>query len=245
VSFSDYIVYVDESGDHGLAQINPEYPVFVLAFCIVRKDAFASTIVPSFQALKFEFWGHDGVVLHSHDIRKARGDFRILQNSETRSRFMTRLNGVIAHAEFTVIAAAINKIDHVRRYAYPANPYSIAMAFCTERLQRFLEERGQMEPATFLLVEGRGHREDAGLELEFRRICDGENAYGPMPNLKLRFMDKKHNSTGLQLADLVAHPIGRHLVKPEQPNRAFDIVERKLRRSASGTVRGYGLKVFP
>jgi hypothetical protein len=29
-----------------------------------------------------------------------------------------------------------------------------------------------------------------------------------MPNLDIRFMDKKHNSAGLQLADLMAHPIG-------------------------------------
>ena len=33
-----------------------------------------------------------------------------------------------------------------------------------------------------------------------------------MPNFDIRLMDKKHNSTGLQLADLVAHPIGRHAI---------------------------------
>ena len=32
--FSDYIVYVDESGDHSLESIDINYPVFVLAFCI-------------------------------------------------------------------------------------------------------------------------------------------------------------------------------------------------------------------
>lgn len=32
MSFSDYIVYVDESGDHG--PVSSDYPVFVLAFCI-------------------------------------------------------------------------------------------------------------------------------------------------------------------------------------------------------------------
>ena len=30
--YSDYIVYVDESGDHGLKTIDENYPVFVLAF---------------------------------------------------------------------------------------------------------------------------------------------------------------------------------------------------------------------
>lgn len=30
--FSEFVVYVDESGDHGMVKIDPNYPVFVLAF---------------------------------------------------------------------------------------------------------------------------------------------------------------------------------------------------------------------
>jgi hypothetical protein len=30
--FSEWIVYVDESGDHGIASIDPSYPIFVLVF---------------------------------------------------------------------------------------------------------------------------------------------------------------------------------------------------------------------
>lgn len=41
-TFGDFIVYVDESGDHGLARMDPDYPVFVLAFCIFEKRALAS-----------------------------------------------------------------------------------------------------------------------------------------------------------------------------------------------------------
>jgi len=87
--------------------------------------------------------------------------------------------------------------------------------------------------------------EDAKLELEFRRICDGKNAVGKMPNLDIRFMDKKHNSTGLQLADLVAHPIGKHVINQAQANRAYDVLESKFRRDAEGNILGYGLKIFP
>ncbi|WP_244948789.1 DUF3800 domain-containing protein [Campylobacter hyointestinalis] len=35
--FSNHIVYVDESGDHSLTNINKDFPVFVLAFCIFKK----------------------------------------------------------------------------------------------------------------------------------------------------------------------------------------------------------------
>lgn len=35
--FSKYIVYVDESGDHSLQNIDEQYPLFVLAFCVFHK----------------------------------------------------------------------------------------------------------------------------------------------------------------------------------------------------------------
>jgi hypothetical protein len=38
MTFGDYIVYIDESGDHGLTNINPDHRVFVLAFCVVEED---------------------------------------------------------------------------------------------------------------------------------------------------------------------------------------------------------------
>jgi hypothetical protein len=57
--------------------------------------------------------------------------------------------------------------------------------------------------------------------------------------------DKKCNSPGLQLADLVARPIGRKVLQPHQPNRAYDILQAKFRRSPDGTLFGWGLKVFP
>src|SRR5216683_621493 len=55
MEFSDYIIYVDESGDHSLTSINPQHPVFVLAFCIFEKRAYYETIVPAVQRLKFDF----------------------------------------------------------------------------------------------------------------------------------------------------------------------------------------------
>ena len=243
--FGDYVIYADESGDHSLTSVNPQNPAFTLAFCIFEKRAYVETVVPAVQRLKFEFFGHDCAVLHSHDIRKAHGEFNILLNSAVREAFMSSLNTLIQNAPVTVIAAVIDKQRHVRRFADPANPYDIALRFCLERLDKWLAERGQHDKLTHLMVEKRGASEDAKLELEFRRIIGGRSRGGGIPNLELRFMDKKHNSSGLQIADLVAHPIGRHVINPTQPNRAFELIEPKLRRSPSGVVRGHGLKIFP
>ncbi|WBH17292.1 DUF3800 domain-containing protein [Sphingomonas radiodurans] len=35
--FSDFIVFADESGDHGLTSIDPQFPVFASSFaCLIR-----------------------------------------------------------------------------------------------------------------------------------------------------------------------------------------------------------------
>lgn len=243
--YSDYIVYVDESGDHSLQSIDEHFPAFSLAFCIFKKSDFTNVVVPSIQKLKFEFWGHDAVVLHGHEIRKQHGDFKILVDAKTRASFIERVNTAIDEAPFTVIAAVIGKVAHKKKYADPRDPYEIALVFCMERLFYLLRDLGQTDRITHLLVECRGAKEDTKLELEFRRICDGSNQAGKMPNFDIRFMDKKHNSTGLQFADLMAQPIARRVITPDQANRAYDIIEKKLRRDGKGNTNGYGLKVFP
>jgi len=73
--FSDYVVYVDESGDHALASIDPGYPVFVLALCVFQKRHYAEKVIPAVAKLKFNYFGHDSVVLPETDIRRQKGDF--------------------------------------------------------------------------------------------------------------------------------------------------------------------------
>jgi len=244
-SYSDYIIYVDESGDHSLTSIDPQYPVFVLAVCIFSKKDYARQISPAVQEFKFEFFGHDMVVLHEMDIRKAKGPFRLLLNAEVRSRFMTVLSGVIESAPFTVISTVIRKERLRERYAIPDNPYHLALTFCLERAHRYLSSLGQGERTTHVVFECRGKKEDAQLELEFRRVCDGANYGHEQFPFKIVMADKKVNSVGLQLADMVARPIGLRILRPDQSNRAYDILAAKIYRSATGVIGGYGLKCFP
>jgi hypothetical protein len=56
---------------------------------------------------------------------------------------------------------------------------------------------------------------------------------------------KASNSTGLQIADLVARPIGIKVLRPDQANRAYDIVAKKFRRNPAGEIKDRGLKVVP
>ena len=47
MAFSNYIVYVDESGDPNLEKINPHFPVFVLSFCVFEKESYAKKVIPA------------------------------------------------------------------------------------------------------------------------------------------------------------------------------------------------------
>jgi len=140
--YSDYIVYVDESGDHNLDNPDPAYPVFVLAFCIFEKTAYTEVAVPALQRLKFKHFGHDMVILHERDIRKSKGAFRILQVEEIRNKLMHDLDRLVEDAPFTLIAVVIDKEKHRTRYIDPVNPYTLAMAFGLERVDACLSRKG-------------------------------------------------------------------------------------------------------
>jgi hypothetical protein len=245
MAYSDYIVFVDESGDHSLQSIDPQFPVFVLTFCIFRKRDYIGRVVPLVQLFKFKHFGHDSVVLHEHEIRRQTPPFVFLKSERKRAVFMEDLNHIMAQTPMTIVAAIIHKSRLVQRYTQPANPYEIALLFCVERLFAFLRDNGAAEATTHVVVERRGKKEDVALELEFRGICDGANHWGRLQCLDIVFVDKKANSTGLQLADLTARPIGLKCMRPHQANRAYEIIEPKLRRSPQGRVEGWGFKTFP
>lgn len=233
--FSDYIVFADESGDHGLDAVRNEYPVFVLAFAIVHKVAYVEKIVPALQAMKLEFFGHDQVVLHERDIRRQLPPFGFLRtDSEIRQRFLDRLNEVVAAADVQLIASVVHKDRLKARYAEPWNPYEIALLFCMEQTCARLKYLGQEGRRVHVIFESRGAVEDKSLELEFRRIAGNDGGWGwkktdfSVCEWEPIMVPKAANSSGLQLADLVARPIGLSALRPGQPNRAYDIIKPKI-----------------
>lgn len=243
--FSDFVIYVDESGDHRLDRIDPQYSIFVLSFCIFRKTDYISTIVPLVQDFKFQWFGHDAIILHEREIRKQTPPFKFLQNRNKRDEFMTDISRIMDDSQMTIIASVIDKTKHRARYRDPISPYEIALLFCMERVYRFLKDNDQLDKITHCLFEKRGRKEDAELELQFRRIADGANYLEKrLDCLESVFVDKKANSSGLQIADLTARPIGLKILRKDQPNRAYEIIHRKLRTGPNGPL-GWGLKIFP
>jgi hypothetical protein len=207
--------------------IDSTYPVFVLALCIFHKRHYSEKIIPAVEKLKFNYFGHDSVVLHEHDIRKQKGQFTFLSQRAVRAEFMDKLTSIMEAANFILIAGVVDK-ERLVKGGVVNNPYHIALGMCLEALRSFLVEKEQGNVKTHVVVECRGRKEDGALELEFRRICDGNNQSNQHLPFEIIFADKKTNLTGLQLADLVARPVGLQYIRPMQRNQAFDVLKRKF-----------------
>lgn len=232
-NYSDYIVFIDESGDHGLVTIDEKYPIFALVFILIKKSDYIEKIVPLFQNLKLKYFGHDQVILHEHDIRKEEGIFVLLRHSsEFRNNFLKDLGNITKDSSFQFFSSVIDKNRLLSKYLSPHNPYEIAMLFCMEKTLEFLLQNNQENKKICLVIESRGKKEDRDLELEFRRICDNQAKLGSSKdfkrvNFEMIFTSKKSNSTGLQIADLIARPIGLNKLRPNQINRSYETIRNK------------------
>lgn len=239
--FSDYIIFADESGDHGLVSIDLQFPVFALVFCIFEKVRYLAEVEPAFRRLKFKYFGHDAIVLHERDIRKQRGAFAILTDPAVRTGFMEDVNALMADVPFEGYASIIDKTALKARYADPWNPYEVAMKFCMEKISNRLVAHRQRGRLTHVLFEGRGPVEDVQLELEFRRVASNANPWGwravdfSRAPIEPKFVPKAANLAGHQLTDLIARPLALSIIRPDQPNRAFEIVRNRMN----------DIKVFP
>lgn len=158
---------------------------------------------------------------------------------------MADLNDWVEESPFAIIASVIRKEEFAKKHANNRNPYHFAMRLGLERLEKHLRRREPQLRPTHIVFEARGKREDDELELEFRRVCNGENDRSESLPFQIVFAAKQINSSGLQLADLTARPVGRHVMNPAQTNRAYEIIEKKLDRSKAGKIEGYGLKTYP
>lgn len=231
------MVFVDEAGDHNLEKWDNNFPLFVLAFCIIEKSHYCDFVLPSINKLKLKYFDKTDIILHERDIRKQTGCFKSLVDKETQAAFMTDINNLMLNTQFTVISTVINKPFLVNQYKYPKHPYHLAIGMCFDRLSYFLEENHEKKH-TVVTFEARGNKEDNDLRNTFEQIAQKED-------FEINIIPKANNCVGLQFADLIARPIGRHILSPQQTNRAFDIIKNKFRTDSEGNYIGRGLKIFP
>ena len=239
------IVYLDETGDHSLEAEDTDFPVFAIAMLVCDIEIYTQRIVPAVYQLKMDYFGHEGVILHSRDIRKAQGDFKFLRDATQRQPFYARINAIMGE-EYQLIACGIRKQAHRELYGVNAeNPYDLSLMFALERLLQLLEDAGEKEIC--IVAESRGKNEDRDLELSFlRTVTKGTQYFSPERfqaiQWTLKFLPKAMNIVGTQMSDLAAYPFARYILDSKSSNPAYDVIKQRFYQR-NGKI--LGCKIFP
>ena len=241
------VLFLDESGDHNLTVIDDNYPVFVLGRVIVDKDYADGPLTEAFDDFKARLFGRTDIVLHTADIVRNRNGFEKLEDVQFRSQFYEGLNSLVTELDFTVVACAIRKDDHFRHYGtasidlYRISLHAVAELFC--------DEIGEVRNGGMIVAESRNAVLDQDLEYTWSTLRRRWSGYSGAEMIRdrirsLTLCNKGENIAGLQLADLVVSPKGRHILgRPDRDD--WLIVDQKLRRGPGGVVEGYGLVSLP
>ena len=241
-------LFLDESGDHSLTAIDPQYPVFVLGGVIVDSKYAATEVNAAVRRLKLEVFGRDDFTLHTADIVRQRGAFSSLGSPRLRHLFHTRLNAVMQRLDYTVIACAIRKDAHLAAYGAAAlDPYALSLNVLVERFCFALADAREARPG-LIVAERRGKALDSALLASWRHLREQGTSYLRPAAIsdrttRLQLESKGAGIAGLELADLVVSPIGR-FVAGKPPREDWAIVESKLRRR-KGEYLGSGLVILP
>ena len=249
MKMNKYHFFLDESGDHGLTYIDPNFPLFLLAGCLFSDKQFQS-ISKEINTFKMSFFKTTSVVLHSRDIRKCDGAFQVLFDLEIKKSFYKRLNKIIQNSLFSIISVAIDKKKLIEKYGKGANnPYTICLSHILERLI-FCTDNFNPSSQVEVYIEKRGKKEDMQLLAHYNKITDLGTYHVNSDRFKNRIVNfsmllKRENNVGLQVSDLCAYPLARHVLNSSEPYIPYQIIENKLYKSGKGKIEGYGLKVFP
>ena len=242
----NYFLFIDESGDHGLTTVDPDFPIFLLCGIIFPEEQYRIT-QQKFNTVKSKFWGEKQVIFHSRDIRKCNKEFQILLDNTVKQEFYQALNEVMTQENYRIIAAGIRKDRYIHKYGKLSNDvYEMSLSFIIERAV-FLLDDIPGEKVLTIIIEKRGGKEDKNLASHFHKLKARGTGFVSADRIKalkmnIIFKDKKDNVNGLQLSDLIAYPVATYLINPARANPAYDLIKKNFYRKYGKT---YGLKVFP
>lgn len=246
------ILFLDESGDHSLSIIDPQFPVFVLCGVIMDEEYHQKTATDLLSEFKVRLFGNPEIILHTADFTRNKSGFEAMSDHEFRRDFFTGLQHLIRTLELKIVACVIKKHDHLEKYGLNAlDPYLLSLSILAER---FIFECGSAGGT--IVAEARNPTLNNALELAFLDLKIRGTTFISATKLQSRIHNfairqKKDNIAGLQIADAVATPIGRHAIgKATYPlycEKAdfFSVLQPKFRQSWDGRVEGMGLIVLP
>ncbi len=227
--YSDFIVFADETGSDTPEAIDPAFPVFGLAFCAFEKEHYAREVLPRVSELKFKHFGHDQIILHEYEIRRREPPFRFPPGG-AEDESLEDLGRLIDEIEMSIVVALADRRRMPTGLAQWIDLVGLTGEHGLAQLSEVLARPSgsTSSQVVHVVVESRGSQSDRRLREAFRRVNRAIEERGDRPSLKPVFTEKAMNAAGLQIADLVAHPVARHFLNPNQANRAWEVIRGHL-----------------
>ena len=225
---SELVVFADESGDHGLTNLRSHSRAFVIAYAIFGRQEYDELVVPAFKAYKQRFFGDELVPLHERDIRRGDGAFRRLAGPEARAEAEQELRRLLAQLPFSIVAVGVRKDRFVARADRPASPYDLWFVEGILTYLSAMPSAGAASPPTEIVVDSRGEKEDGQLQNLVNSLTHADTPEGSSFPFQIRFAKKTDVEVGVEVADLIANPIARHVLNEEHPMIPFRLLEPKF-----------------
>lgn len=241
-----YYLFLDECGDQNLTSFDPSFPIFTLCGIIVSQEQL-DIITEEINTLKKEFWGDKKVILHSRDIRKCQNGFEIFFDLDVKRRFYEQINEILKENMYVIVCCSILKEPYIRQYGRLNDVYGQSLSYIMERTVFYLDNFTNNNIHLTTIVECRGKKEDKALLDYYNKVSDRGTYWVTSARIKNYFKEfemrrKSDNLIGLQIADLVAYPITRHVLDEDTVNLAFDVIKDNIYQKDG---KLYGMKVFP
>lgn len=210
-----YRMYIDEVGNPDLeSSNNPLHRFLSLTGIIIELNYVREIIHPQMEELKsryFDSHPDEPLIFHRKKLVNAKYPFQALRNPKIQSAFDRDLLNLLRSWEYTVISVCLDKKVHKDTYqVWRYDPYHYCLALMLERFTFFLERTNAVGD---VMAESRGGKEDMRLKKSFVKLwTDGTEYIEPnrfqdvLTSKQLKVKPKSNNVSGLQLADLIAHP---------------------------------------
>jgi hypothetical protein len=235
-------MYVDDSGSPSVKD-NTSY--YVISGVIVHEIDInqMERKVQQYKSLNF-IRGYEDAEIHVHDIYKGQRKFSEL-TLPRKHEILNNLYSLINTLPITIISVGISKVRLLQSHP-DWDVFNAAWTFLTERFDKYVSDHGNSINKGIIIVD----RSSKIPEKDIWKIVNRLRRYGShfqsIENIVEEpiFVESQIRE-GIQLADACAYCTVRYLNGSEKFLPYWDIVESKLRRSKSGIVLGYGLKIFP
>jgi hypothetical protein len=211
-----YRIYIDETGNPDLqASDKPNHRFLSLTGIIVELQYSGEVLHPAMEQLKAKYFAHhpdEPVVFHRKEMLGGSGPFVPLKDPVVRERFNADLLQLFSQWQYAVVTVCIDKQKHLETYqSWRYDPYHYCLEVLLERYIFFLEGVGKA--VGDVMAESRGGKEDMRLKKVFTELWKNGNSFiepkrfqERLTSKQLKIRPKTANVSGLQLADLIAHP---------------------------------------